>query len=203
MRKFDPEKDYYQILRVREDATQDEIDKMYRYQATKHHPDSGGNEDDMKALNEAHEILSDEETRRAYDAERKAYERSGENLHRRNEGSNESGRLRFHADLSGARSKEDFAGLFVGAAICFGLGLPFLLLVESQWMFFLWPLRILAIGLLGFGLYLAHAAFKVRQRYTMNRTGRRSRIRIVIGEAVFWLIVFASGYFIYAIFRAI
>ena len=34
----------------------------------------------------------------------------------------------------------------VGAIICLGFGLPALLLIETQWVFFLWPLRILATG---------------------------------------------------------
>lgn len=61
------EKDYYDILGVPRTATADEIKKAFRKQARKHHPDAGGSEDKFKEINEAYEILSDEEKRKQYD----------------------------------------------------------------------------------------------------------------------------------------
>lgn len=59
--------DYYSILGVSKDASQDEIKKAFRKLARTHHPDAGGDEDKFKEINEAYEVLSDEEKRNVYD----------------------------------------------------------------------------------------------------------------------------------------
>ena len=61
------DKDYYDILGVPKTASADEIKKAFRKQARKHHPDAGGSEAKFKELNEAYEVLSDEEKRQQYD----------------------------------------------------------------------------------------------------------------------------------------
>ena len=71
MEKYDSSKDYYRELGVRRDASAEEIDRAYRSAARKRHPDGGGSEEEMKSLNEAHDVLSDRETRAAYDQERR------------------------------------------------------------------------------------------------------------------------------------
>ena len=60
-------KDYYEVLGVPRSATPDEIKKAFRKLARKHHPDAGGSEERFKELNEAYEVLSDEEKRSQYD----------------------------------------------------------------------------------------------------------------------------------------
>jgi len=62
------DKDYYDILGVSRTATADEIKKAFRKQARKHHPDAGGSEAKFKEINEAYEVLSDEEKRKQYDS---------------------------------------------------------------------------------------------------------------------------------------
>src|ERR1041384_7038365 len=62
--------DYYGILGAREDASARDIERLYKRQAHKSHPDRGGAEEDMKALNEAYHVLRSAERRRAYDDER-------------------------------------------------------------------------------------------------------------------------------------
>lgn len=61
------DKDYYDILGVPRTASADEIKKAFRKAARKHHPDAGGSEERFKEINEAYEVLSDDEKRSQYD----------------------------------------------------------------------------------------------------------------------------------------
>ena len=63
-------KDYYQVLGVSKDADAGEIKKAYRSKARKYHPDvyTGTDaEDRFKEVNEAYQVLSDDEKRSRYD----------------------------------------------------------------------------------------------------------------------------------------
>jgi curved DNA-binding protein len=63
-------RDYYEVMGVARDATQDEIKRAYRKMARKYHPDVSKEEDSeehFKALGEAYEVLKDPEKRAAYD----------------------------------------------------------------------------------------------------------------------------------------
>lgn len=65
-------KDYYKILGLTKDATEQEIKKAYRKLAIVHHPDKNPDDDDaadrFKEIQEAHETLSDAQKRERYDS---------------------------------------------------------------------------------------------------------------------------------------
>lgn len=115
--------DYYKVLGVERNATQDDIKKAYRKMARKYHPDL--NKDDPNAkdkfqeINEANEVLSDPEKRKKYDeygehwkhadefkAEREAYQRAQER----------DGQSAYWYSVNG----DDFMGGFGGNAHGFG-----------------------------------------------------------------------------------
>jgi molecular chaperone DnaJ len=59
---------YYEVLGVPRDASQEEISKAFHRLAKKYHPDRpGGNSDRFKEINEAYQILSNKEKREQYD----------------------------------------------------------------------------------------------------------------------------------------
>ena len=65
-------KDYYKVLDVSRTASQDEVAKSYKKLARKYHPDLNQDnkeaaEEKFKEINEAYEVLRDEEKRRMYD----------------------------------------------------------------------------------------------------------------------------------------
>jgi molecular chaperone DnaJ len=66
-------RDFYEVLGVNRDASEDDIKKAYRKLAMKHHPDRNQGEDakvseeKFKEVKEAYEILSDASKRAAYD----------------------------------------------------------------------------------------------------------------------------------------
>ena len=65
------DRDYYEVLGVANDASQDDIDSAYRKKALKYHPDSNPDDEDaiarFKEAAEAYEILGDKEKRSRFD----------------------------------------------------------------------------------------------------------------------------------------
>ncbi len=77
-------RDYYKILGLNKNASQEEIKKQYRKLAVKYHPDKNkGNretEDRFKEISEAYQVLGNPENRKKYDklgANWKQYEQAG------------------------------------------------------------------------------------------------------------------------------
>ena len=69
---FNSALNYYEILGISNNATQDEIKKRYRELSLKFHPDKESSllsEENMMQINEAYDILKDVEKRRQYDSE--------------------------------------------------------------------------------------------------------------------------------------
>ncbi len=67
-------KDYYRILGLPPSATLSEVKNTYRKQASALHPDRNPSvtaQADFQALQEAYEVLSDPDQRRAYDDNRR------------------------------------------------------------------------------------------------------------------------------------
>ncbi|MFZ0488572.1 MAG: DnaJ domain-containing protein, partial [Arenicellales bacterium] len=63
-------KDYYKIMGVERDATQDDVKRAYRKLARKYHPDVSKESDaqaKFQEMQEAYEVLKDPEKRAAYD----------------------------------------------------------------------------------------------------------------------------------------
>lgn len=71
-------KNYYEILEVNENATPEIINKVFKIHIKKNHPDLVDGEEKIKAeekmkeINEAYDVLSDEEKRKQYDDTLKA-----------------------------------------------------------------------------------------------------------------------------------
>ena len=189
MSQFDSKKDYYAVLGVDKHSSQVDIDRSYKRLASKHHPDRGGSEERMKQLNEAYGVLKDSSVRRDYDATRRTRPQSA------------PGFVRGARSARATRATEPTArdvGVFghvLSAGLCLAAGLFLLLLVRFQWIWFLWPLAILAVFVVGFGVLLARSAMvKVNQSLPVtNRFRRHTRLQ----ELAFWVVIITSGYGLY------
>ncbi|HHF0148920.1 TPA: molecular chaperone DnaJ [Haemophilus influenzae] len=64
-------KDYYEVLGLQKGASEDDIKRAYKRLASKHHPDKNQGskeaEEKFKEINEAYEVLGDDQKRTAYD----------------------------------------------------------------------------------------------------------------------------------------
>ena len=178
---FDLDKDYYEVLCVSETASAEEIDRAFRSEARTRHPDGGGSEEEMKLLNEAHDVLSDSELRKAYDSARKpSIPVYGSSMAFDPQAASAAGPLKIPV------SDEDFAGLVMGAGACIGLGLPLLVLIEMQWVFFLWPLRLIALGTLGLGMLMGHWALAAKHRQIRKTNGTLRSSTVLLHKVIYW-----------------
>ena len=59
--------DYYKVLNIDKNASQDEIKQAYKKLAKIHHPDKGGDKEIFQKVQTAYETLSDEQKRQEYD----------------------------------------------------------------------------------------------------------------------------------------
>ena len=181
MSRFDSSKDYYSILGAAEDATRSEIERLYKRRAVEHHPDRGGDEEHMKALNEAYAVLKDEAARSAYDAEREPAVIAEE----------------FEPYSSRSAEADIISGRSVEALLCLFAGVILLVLVRAHWMLFLWPLGILAVFVILAGVVMAHSVMlAIRGALAVSHPARRYT---KAQEALFWMAVAGGGYGLYLV----
>lgn len=71
-------KDYYEILGATKDSTQEEIKKAFRKKAHQYHPDKAkGDEAKFKEVNEAYQVLGNEEKKKQYDQFGSTFDQQG------------------------------------------------------------------------------------------------------------------------------
>jgi curved DNA-binding protein CbpA len=175
------ERDHYTTLGAGRDEAREDIERRYKRLARTHHPDRGGDEEEMKTLNEAWRVLGDGDARRAYDAVRARPPRLA---------------YRAHAPVSTQGAKADpLSGRIVGALLCLFAGLVLLFLVRAHYVVFLWPLALLAFGIIVFGVLIAHGALTFA-RETVE-PGHFARRFVWAQEVFFWSCVAAGGYGVY------
>ena len=181
MSQFDSKKDYYGVLGVDKDASEGEIYRQYKRQAARHHPDRGGSEEQMKSLNEAYGVLKDRHLRSSYD-----------------EGRQQAAPRQGFVPVATPTARD--VGVFghcLSAMICLIAGIFLLLLVRFQWIWFLWPLAILALLVLGFGVLLARSAMVAVDASLPVTHPFKGHAKLQ--EAAFWTIVAGGGYGLYVV----
>ncbi len=185
MSQFDASKDYYSILGAGVDASAGDIERLYKRKAVERHPDRGGDEEEMKSLNEAYGVLKDERARRAYDAERRGV--AGEEVEA----------TAAKPQASPGLQVEAAAVQSLGAVLFIGAGLVLALLVRFQWIWFLWPLVALALALVLVGVLMAHGAIRrLEDRHALAH----SWFGVTL-EVMFWVALVGGGYGIYLVLR--
>jgi hypothetical protein len=79
----------------------------------------------------------------------------------------------------------------MGALACLGLGVPLLLLVEMQWVFVLWPLRLMSMAAIGAGIFMSHSALKAKHRRMLAANPRYSRASLRLQTLLLWMTALA------------
>ena len=184
MSQFDSSKDYYAIIGADEGTNRQDLERLYKRRAAQLHPDRGGSEEGMKSLNEAYFVLKDETTRREYDLQRNKPKAATPE----------------HVSAPAAKDV-GLLGHFLSAFLCLLLGLFLLFLVRFQWFWFLWPLVILAVFVILFGVLMAHSAMvAANASLPISNPVRRNRSA---QEAMFWTAVAAAGYGVYLLLTSV
>jgi curved DNA-binding protein CbpA len=176
--------DYYRILGASEDDSPRQIERLYKRLAHLRHPDRGGSEDEMKTLNEAYRVLHDAGQRREYDSRRRKCPEPSANV-----------------EVASTARDVGVYGQLLSALLCILMGLMLLFLVRFNGLWFLWPLSILATGVVLFGVIIAHAAM-TNARQLLSPTYRMLRFRAAL-EIAFWVVVGAGAYVVYLVLTTI
>lgn len=184
MSQFDSRKDYYAIIGADEGTNLRDLERLYKRKAAQLHPDRGGSEEEMKSLNEAYGVLKDEPTRREYDGER-----------------TKPKAMTFNRASAPAAKDVGAFGHCLSAFLCLLVGLFLLFLVRVQWIWFLWPLVILAAFVILFGVLMAHSAMvAVNASLPVNNPVRK---HTSLQETMFWAAVVLFGYGVYVLLASV
>ena len=137
------EKNYYDILGADKDASRSELERLYKQLAKQHHPDRGGDAEEMKVINEAYRVLANESTRRAYDAER-------------NRGADSIIAMTQPAAAPSIALPDTFLARTMLALFNLVGGLTLLFVVTIFYLRFMWPIVVVAIVVVLFGVWRMH-----------------------------------------------
>jgi hypothetical protein len=182
------ERDHYTTLGAGREEARAEIERRYKRLAREHHPDRGGDEEEMKAINEAWRVLGNEDARRAYDEARPRRQTNAT--------------YAAHTPVSSPGAHADpLSGRIVGAFVCLFAGLVLLFLVKAHYVMFLWPLALLAFGVVAFGILMAHGALTFAREQV--KAAHPLRRLVWAQEVFFWACVVSGGYGIYLLLRAV
>jgi curved DNA-binding protein CbpA len=183
MSQFDFRKNYYEVLGANERTSARELERLYKRMAARRHPDRGGSEEEMKSLNEAYGVLKNKETRHEYDSQRS------------------KAPAPFVPVSSPAAPDVGLLGQGLSTFFTLLIGLFLLFLVRLQWMRFLWPLALLAVFIILFGIMMARSALRAFNASLpiSNRFRRYTRVQ----EAAFWFAVIAGCYGVYLLLVSI
>src|SRR6185436_4780044 len=183
MSEFSANKDYYDILGAHESDSSRELERQYKRLAARRHPDKGGSEEEMKSLNEAYRVLRNVDTRNEYDAQRVRRPKS------------------FVPVAAPAAQDVGLLGQGLSAFFCLLIGLFLLFLVRFQWIWFLWPLGILALLVILFGIVMARGTMRAVNASLPATNHFRKYQRVQ--EALFWSVVLAGAYVVYLLLSAV
>lgn len=172
----DRDDDFYATLGVSREAAREEIERGYKRLAREHHPDRGGDEEQMKAINEAWRVLGDAAARHDYDARRPQMRQV----------------YQTHAPVTSHAAQADAVyGRIAGAGLCLGAGLALIFLVRFHYVVFLWPLALLGGLIALFGVLMAHGALVfARERMEPAHPARRF---VWAQEVAFWSGMFGGA----------
>ena len=183
MNQFDSHKDYYEILGANERTSPRDLERLYKRMAARRHPDKGGSEEEMKSLNEAYSVLRDEVTRREYDTQRA------------------KPAVTFVPVSAPTAQDVGLFGQGLSAFFCLLVGLFLLFLVRIQWVRFLWPLAVVAVLVILFGIMMARNSMRAfNASLPISNPFRR---HTNVQEAIFWSVVIGGCYVIYLLLRAV
>lgn len=188
MSHTDVEKDYYSILGAGKTASQSEIERLYKLLARRHHPDRGGDAEEMKAINEAYRMLGNAAARRAYDSR---------------DPRSDDIRSSVGPPLSppSVLLPDTVSGRLVGALFLLLAGLVFLFLVRIYYIRFMWPFLLLAAFVVILGVWKVHRVMVfARKRVAPSHPVRRF---VWAEEFAFWSMVSAGAYGIYLLMTLI